>query len=76
MMYKEFFDEVGGFDEAYREGQGYEDNDFLWELHRQGASFEIRDDLQVNHIDTPVSWPLGGVERNAAIFNEKWKEFI
>jgi len=32
MMYKKFYDEIGGFDEDYRDGQGVEDNDFAWKL--------------------------------------------
>ncbi len=73
MLYREFFDDVGGFDEQYRDGQGYEDNDFLWSLHKYGARFAICDDLITDHLPCPRSqWPAGGAERNKAIFEHKW----
>ncbi|HLF10558.1 MAG TPA: hypothetical protein VJA26_05035, partial [Gammaproteobacteria bacterium] len=31
---RRLFVAAGGFDEDYREGQAYDDNDFLWRLHR------------------------------------------
>jgi len=72
MMYKDFFNEIGGFDESYREGQGVEDNDFVWALHQAGAKFRIRDDLIVHHEGTATSWPKGGIERNTEIYRKKW----
>ncbi len=72
MLYKEFFNEVGGFDESYREGQAYEDNDFLWTLQEHGAKFRLRDDLVVDHFSTPTEWPKGGALRNRMIFQKKW----
>ncbi len=76
MMYKDFFDEVKGFDEDYREGQGYEDNDFLWKLKIAGAQFEIADDLITEHPNTRTEWPVGGLTRNKKIFYNKWSEEI
>ncbi len=76
MMYKSFFNEIGGFDEDYREGQGYEDNDFLWKLKVAGANFEIADDLITDHSNTKTEWPVGGLERNKKIFYNKWSEEI
>lgn len=73
MLHREFFDQVGGFDEQYRDGQGYEDNDFLWALHKHGARFAICDDLVTDHLPCPRSqWPAGGAARNKAIFERKW----
>lgn len=74
MMYKKFFNEIGGFDEAYREGQGVEDNDFLWTLKKNDAHFIMKDDLVVFHESTPTSWPEGGIERNTEIYRKKWKD--
>lgn len=76
MMHTQFFHQVGGFDNAYREGQGYEDNDFLWNLHANGASFSIRDDLVVNHFGTNTAWPDGGANRNKALFYKKWQTHL
>ncbi len=72
MMYRGFYEEIGGFDETYREGQGVEDNDFLWTLKEAGAIFRMRDDLVVEHMSTGVSWPSGGIDRNSEIYRKKW----
>lgn len=75
MLYRPFFDKVGGFDEEYRDGKGYEDSDLLWRLHAAGASFRIRDDLVTDHHDCPrTKWPAGGADRNRAIFEARWPE--
>lgn len=75
MIYRDFFMEVGGFHNEYRDGQGYEDNDFLWTLHKHGAVFSIRDDLIVEHMKVPkTQWPKGGAERNRLIFENRWGE--
>lgn len=73
MITKQFFDKVEGFSEEYREGQAFEDNDFLWKLWCAAARFEIADDLVVNHYHTPVDWPSGGHTRNKRIFQDKWR---
>lgn len=73
MLYRDFFDAIGGFDEQYRDGAGYEDNDFLWSLERAGAQFAICDDLVTDHLPCPRSqWPAGGFARNREIFERKW----
>lgn len=73
MLHRSLFDEIGGFTEAYREGQGYEDSDFLWKLDRAGAKFAICDDFVTDHVECPgSSWPDGGAARNKAIFNAAW----
>ncbi len=72
MMYRKFYDEIGGFDEAYRDGQGVEDNDFAWKLHEAGATFRMMDDLMVEHTSTPTIWPAGGIARNSEIYRKKW----
>lgn len=74
MLRRSLFDEVGGFSEEYRDGQGYEDNDLLWKLHAAGAHFAIRDDLVTEHVDCPrTAWPVGGAARNREIFEGKWQ---
>jgi glycosyltransferase involved in cell wall biosynthesis len=72
-FHKSLFDEIGGFDVEYRNGQGYDDNDFLWKLHSAGAKFSILDDCVVEHSPAPRTvWPRGGLARNRAIFERKW----
>lgn len=74
MLRRSFYDEIGGFSEEYRDGQAYEDNDFLWKLHDAGAVFSIRDDLVTEHLDcAKCEWPKGGAERNRRIFERKWQ---
>lgn len=76
MMNKELFYRAGGFDERYREGAGYEDNDFINRLLCVGAEFKIRDDLKVIHPKkgAAISWPAGAFEKNYELFKSKWKE--
>lgn len=77
MLHKDFFNEVGGFDEQYRNGAGFDDNDFLWSLDRAGAKFAICDDLIADHIPCPrCEWPEGGFGRNQAIFKAKWERTL
>lgn len=74
MMYRSLFERAGGFDEAYRDGAGYEDRDFIHRLHRAGAQFTIRDDLVVDHPKTgaTIKWPAEAFSRNKMLFEEKW----
>ena len=73
MLRRSLYDEIGGFSEEYRDGQGFEDNDFLWKLHKAGAKFEICDDLVTDHFPCPRSnWVKGGGARNKAIFEKAW----
>lgn len=75
MLYRDFYDSIGGFSEEYRDGQGYEDNDFLWKLHRAQARFEIMDDQVCDHLTCPRSqWPAGGARRNKDIFTHNWSQ--
>lgn len=74
MMHRELFDRVGGFDEGYRDGAGYEDRDLIRKLCVAGAEFVIRDDLVVTHPKTgaTIHWPPEGFARNAELFRSKW----
>lgn len=72
-IHRSFYEGIGGFSEAYREGQGYEDNDFLFRLESAGAAFAIANDLVVEHRQCPpTKWPRGGADRNRRIFEAKW----
>lgn len=73
MLSRDFYAEVGGFDEAYMRGVGYEDRDFIWRMHKAGAKFVIRDDLVVLHPKTVASikWPAEWFERNKALYESR-----
>lgn len=75
MLHKSLYEKAGGFDEEYRDGAGYEDNDFVMRLGKIGAVFKICDDLQVLHPKNGArtSWPEGAFERNAELFLTKWR---
>lgn len=77
MLSRAFYEDVGGFDEHYRDGQGYEDNDLLWTLFAAGAWFETRDDLITDHLHCErCLWPSGGLVRNRQIFYRKWQSWL
>lgn len=74
LLKRDLFWAVGGFDQQYREGAGYSDNDFLWKLADIGVSFSIRDALIADHVECPrCKWPQDGFARNKAIFERKWR---
>jgi len=72
MLHRSLFDRAGGFDEDYRAGQAFDDNDWLFRLERAGARFKMRDDLVVWHHQVPCLWPIGGHARNLRLFESKW----
>lgn len=76
MLTRTLWDEIGGFDPAYRDGAGYDDNDLVMKLAQYGAKFLIRDDLVVTHPKNGArtEWPDGAFARNAEIFISKWKK--
>lgn len=74
MMRREFFDEIGGFDEGYRDGAGYEDNDFIWTVHKNGGNIVVRSDLVVMHERTKTGWT--GFGRNRQRFRKKWQGYL
>lgn len=75
-MYKELYWKAGGFSEEFREGAGYEDNDFINKMLVAGARFKMCDDLVVIHpkSDASIAWPDGSFQRNEEIFYNKWPE--
>lgn len=74
LLRRDVFWAVDGFDQAYRDGAGYSDNDFLWKLNDIGVSFSIRDDLIADHEKCErCNWPAGAFDRNRTIFERKWR---
>jgi hypothetical protein len=74
MVTRTLWDDAGGFDPEYREGAGYDDNDFLMRLARAEAKFVIRDDLIVDHPrhGARAAWTPEMFNRNRALFMRKW----
>jgi hypothetical protein len=70
MLTRQLFDDVGGYDEDYRHGQGYDDNDFLWRLDAAGVTF-LTSDVPVRHEHVPLKWNLPS---NKDLFYEKWPQ--
>lgn len=75
-LHKDLYQAVGGFDEKYRDGAGYEDRDFIWRLHKAGAKFITRDDLVVVHpkAGATIRWKPEGFKRNEELYYSKWSE--
>lgn len=73
-LHKAFFLEVG-FDEAYRDGAGYEDRDFIRRMVKAGARWSMRDDLVVVHPKTGASikWSENAFQRNEALYRSRWQ---
>lgn len=74
MMRRALWDRAGGFDEDYRDGFAFEDDDFLNRLRRAGARFVIRDDLVVHHPRKGAKAKYAPAQhtRNRLLFEEKW----
>lgn len=68
MFHRSLFERAGGFDEDYRQGQACDDNDFLWRLHRAGATFKLAEGV-VRHHRTHTQWKL---PHNSELFRKKW----
>jgi len=69
MFQKNLFWEAGGYDEDYRHGQGWDDNDFLWRLDRAGAKFRCSE-VPVVHVHERTHWKL---KSNRDLFRRKWR---
>jgi hypothetical protein len=75
MMHASLWDEVGGFDEDYRDGQAFDDNDFLRRILRVGGRYSFAQGARANHTrggGATSEWPAGAWARNRAIFLSKW----
>lgn len=75
LMRADFYDEIGGFSEEYRDGAGYDDNDFIWKVHEAGGIIKIVPET-VHHFNTGIKWPAQMVERNKRIFYGKWAKYL
>ena len=75
MMTRTLWDQTGGFDLDYRDGAGYDDDDFVMRLARAGARFVMRDDLIVEHPKEGArsAWTTAQFHRNRGLFLSKWR---
>ncbi len=74
-IHREWFDAVGGFDEAYREGYAFEDNDFVRRLEAAGTNFIVTNDIVVEHRSELQPGKLnarGSLPSNQALYRSKW----
>jgi hypothetical protein len=74
MMHRTLFERIGGFDEDYMDGAGYEDRDFVRRLQCAGAQIVVRDDMVVHHPKrgANIKWPPEGFSRNEQLYRSKW----
>lgn len=72
VLRRSLFAEARGFDERYRDGQGFDDNDFLMRLNACGATFDTLDEVVVAQRRSSTEWPAGGLERNRRLFETTW----
>lgn len=75
MMKRSLWDKIGGFDEDYRLGAGYDDPDLVRRLHKVGTKFVMRDDLVVEHprSNAHAKWTQEMFARNRNVFLSKWE---
>lgn len=72
MFRRSLFDEVGGFDEMYRFGQGCDDSDWLWKVYVAGANFKLAPGIVTHARAERTKW-FGSTEQNAELLISKWK---
>lgn len=74
MLHRGLWNEIGGMDEDFRDGAGYDDPDLVLRLERAGVRARVRDDLIVTHTRRGArsEWTPEMFERNKQIFIEKW----
>lgn len=74
LMRRSLFDAAGGFDERYRDGQAYDDADWVLRVAAVGARFVLRDDVVVEHPwrSTKSTWSAGMLEWNRRLFFKTW----
>jgi len=75
MMTKQFFGEIGGFDEDYRDGLGFEDDDFINRLDAANANWIWRADCVAHHPFVPgVTGTIpGSHDPNQKVYRKKWR---
>lgn len=75
MFHRELFERVGGFDEDYRQGHGYDDNDWTFRLHAAGGINVIYASGVVYHTRRLMQrslWRGPQLLRNEKLLRQKW----
>jgi len=78
VLKKETYMRIGGFDEMYTAGLGYEDADFIDTIRMNGILLEPRDEIVVCHINHPRPYCPDWSEFvrknniNKELYNRKW----
>lgn len=67
---KELYVASGGYDPDYRNGRGWDDNDFLWRLYYAGARFKLIPGV-VYHVHERTQWKMPS---NEPLFKQKWPD--
>lgn len=72
MFHKALFERAGGFDEAYRNVPGCDDNDWLWRLYALGdVDFKYVPGVVWHHHGPRRRWP-GTPEQAASMLRARW----
>jgi hypothetical protein len=75
MLHRSLFERAGGFDEEYREGHCYDDNDWLWRLWALGdVNFKYVPGTvwHTRHVMQRSLWKPALLKRNEALLRKKW----
>jgi hypothetical protein len=68
LMSRDFFEEIGGFDELYRWGQGFDDDAFADSIEKHGGTFIWADECHVVHVKVPRNYTLPPIKGNRKRF--------
>lgn len=75
-MSRKIFNKIGYFDERFKDGIGFEDNDYHYRAKELGIPFEARDIDIIHYGGGALNTYFGGHniqrERNHSLFMQKW----
>ena len=75
LFHRDLFERLGGFDEDYREGHAYDDNDWTWRLHAAGdvnVKYVPGVTWHVRQLMQRSLWRGPQLLRNEALLRKKW----
>lgn len=75
LLSRDLFESVGGFDPAYHPAY-YEDVDFVLRAEQLGYELVVVDDVRVVHTQHGSSGQEPDVERQRAVFRERWADHL
>jgi hypothetical protein len=74
-IHRAWFADIGGFDEGFRWGYGWEDTDFVRRLESAGTNFVVTDDVIVDHqceLQREKLNARGNLKSNRSLYEGKW----